>query len=305
MAELAPHESVSQGCDRALRRPETCVTMQPLRMGHSQQFDAPAGFEGLSSACCGTVVRFTSSLEAQHQGGTIVECEVCKVRSAVGRCEDTHALVCEECSTGCYSCGKLVVASKAKITKSGHAYCGACYEKRAARKAGRQQQSEQGSAVQQGAVAPGTNQAEGEAEGQEEVVVLSKWTAPPPWKMSAILAGVALVVMVLLLVFPSVAVIPLGSSYVYTAVPLLFIPILAVVWAIIGLVSREHYYERPRCYIGMGLAVLAFVVAVFTMKPPAASIEQELLRGNRQTDMTPEQRAEWRQRMLSGQRDQK
>lgn len=235
-----------------------------------------------------------------------MECEVCKVRSAVGRCEDTQVLVCEECSTGCYGCGKLVVASKAKITKSGHAYCGACYEKRAARKAGRQPEAQAGASAgaQKGLIPTGGEQAAEDAEGVEEIVVLSKWTAPPPWKMSAMLAGVGLAVMLILLAFPSLAVIPLGSNFVYTAVPLLFIPGLAIVWAVIGLVSKEHYFDRSKCYLGIGIAAVAIVLSLFTMNPPAASLEKELLQGSRPTGMTNEQREEWRQKMLSGQRDQ-
>lgn len=235
-----------------------------------------------------------------------MECEVCKVRSAVGRCEDTQVLVCEECSTGCYGCGKLVVASKAKITKSGHAYCGACYEKRAARKAGRLQEAQAGAAAgtQKGLIPTGGEQAGEEGEGVDEIVVLSKWTAPPPWKMSAMLAGVGLAVMLILLAFPSLAVIPLGSGFVYTAVPLLFIPALAIVWAVIGFVSKEHYFDRSKCYLGIGLAVVAIVLSFLTMNPPAASLDKEMLQGARPAGMTPEQREEWRQRMLSGQRSQ-
>jgi hypothetical protein len=207
-------------------------------------------------------------------------------------------LLCEVCSAKCQKCGKLVCPEHVHKTHSGKILCLPCQEKRRAdyeaRKEGKAG-AEPGADLEAGA------EAEEEEEFEQAALVVSVRKPPPPWKLSlyTACAGVALTAVVLL--FPNLRrfTLPWGG-YFSTPYLLLLIPLVSIFWGVVGMLTKEHRDDRPRCLIGMGVAVLSIVMmilAVFT--DPARLAEAEASRVQNVRDkMTPEQLKQWREEKL-------
>jgi hypothetical protein len=243
-----------------------------------------------------------------------VECQVCQVRSAIGRCEESNKLVCEECSTGCYRCGKRIAVTAGHQTRSGHLYCTPCYKERADRKAARVRQDEpnENMGLIQDQVAPRPGRAvPGEPPDQEvDEVILSQWEPPAPWKMSLYLALAAILLSFFFMFFPDYRTIPLSGGGTKSYIPLgllgILLSVIGAVWAVIGLTNVRFIEQRTQTIIGLVLTLIAGVMAISVTKPPPLSDAESALTGS----ATPRQfgseaeREQWRQNFLGGQRQQ-
>lgn len=238
-----------------------------------------------------------------------MECDFCQIRSAVGRCEETNKLVCEECSIGCYKCGKRIAVTAGHETKSGHVYCTTCFKERAARKSGRDPNAMAagGGLIQDDVVRrPKGGEEAPPEEVFDEEMVLAKWKPPAPWKMSLYLALVALAMCVFFVVFPSFSVIPLGSRNIPLGLVAIFLAVVGALWAVVGVVAEQFAEDKSRSFIGLGLAVLAAVAGiVVAMRPiPLSDAEAELRGGDRPPQFNSEaEREAWRQQFLQGGRE--
>jgi hypothetical protein len=240
-----------------------------------------------------------------------VECQVCQVRSAIGRCEESNKLVCEECSTGCYRCGKRIAVTAGHQTKSGHLYCTPCYKERADRKAGRSRQAEGGENLgliddePQVARRPGAPEAEQE-EAVEETV-LSRWEPPAPWKMSLYLAGAAILLSLFFMFFPGYRTISFGATAAVRYIPLglfgLLLAAMAVAWSVIGLLGQRFLEQRTYSFIGLFAAIVAGILSIAVTKPPVVS-DLDAIPGSAQSRQftSDTEREQYRNQFLSGQK---
>jgi len=230
-----------------------------------------------------------------------VECDVCKVRSAVGQCEESNVLVCEECSTTCSQCGKRIASSKGHISKSGNVYGGSCHEERAARRAARHHRRE---AVEEpgpgGGLIPVGTGGPPDDEVLEEEAVLSQWRTAAPWKWSLGFGILGIVLMIVFIAFPSIRGIRLSANFYFPfAVLMLIIPIFALVWAYIGYRNRQFTDDANRGIYGAALAVVTIVLAFWASQSPPPPEELLAIEGTRDEAGDVQQ---WRQEFLQDRR---
>lgn len=214
-----------------------------------------------------------------------MECSICVVRSSVGYCSECQALLCEECGIKCDECGKMVCPEHKHETRSGRTICLACDRERKKRRAARGGAATPAPSSDEKAKG-GTALEDLEEDAEEEVLTASARVGIPSWQLSLY---TALAGLFLLLVFRFV----LGQTYigpVHISLFMLILPILALVWAGIGL-TREF---DPRSFIGIGVAVLTCLVAVvvFVQDPARALAQQEEQEVQQRQQMTPEERRE-------------
>ncbi|MBN2308834.1 MAG: hypothetical protein JXR94_07695 [Candidatus Hydrogenedentes bacterium] len=225
-----------------------------------------------------------------------MECAVCGVRSAVGYCVECQKMLCEECGTVCEMCNKTVCPEHVKETRSGRRLCVSCYE---ARKERRRQHKEGGDRkAEDAALAEGMLDEELE---EEELLTASAQRGLEPWQWSLIVAAAGLAIIFLLLIVPSLRRIPLGgSAYIPTPFVLLLVPAFAGIWAVIGLTNEAFYENRPKCLIGIALALVTVVLAfVAVATDPAKKAELEALQMQEERDsMTQEGLTDWRKNAL-------
>lgn len=234
-----------------------------------------------------------------------MECQVCNIRSAIGVCEESQQMICEECSIPCYSCGKRIASNKGHVTKNGHVYCTPCFRERAARRGQRAQQREEEASAERARPGAPPDQAE-EEEVFDETMVISRWRTRPPWQWSLILGAAAILAMGLFIVFPSMRVgVRVGNVFLPVASLLLVLPIMALAWGLIGLLGREYAQDpnRNRVFMGLALAVVAFGMAFFALQPPPLPPEMQELTRSRPQFQSEQERAEWRARFLQGERE--
>ncbi|MBI4559536.1 MAG: hypothetical protein HY706_18260 [Candidatus Hydrogenedentes bacterium] len=225
-----------------------------------------------------------------------MECALCNVRSSVGYCIECQVLLCEECSAKCENCQKLLCPDHKHETRGGRVLCVECYEERKQRRAERR--------VAVAADSEKDHAAEEVPEGEvgDEALVASVRKPPPPWKLSLYSAAAGIAAILIILVLPSLRRITLvGSSYLPTPYILLPIPIFAIFWAAIGLYHKDYQEDRPRSWIGLGLAVVTILLAfVARWTDPALQAEEEVRQQQeKRLHMNVEERTEWRQNMLN------
>lgn len=232
-----------------------------------------------------------------------MECQVCNIRSAVGACEESQMLICEECSVPCYKCGKRIANTKGHVTKSGHIYCTPCFKERAARRSGRDVSREEAKPARGGLIPEGDAK---EAEVVEEEAVLSKFRGVEPWKLSLYGGAASLLMMLFFVFFPSYrGVRTPGEGYFPIFVLLALIPAVAGLgWAAAAFLSKQSEFDpsRNRALIGVALAIGAFVTSAFAMQAPPLPPELQMLRGDGDQTRTDQERQERRQRFLGGNR---
>ncbi|MCP4639350.1 MAG: hypothetical protein GY851_02900 [bacterium] len=226
-----------------------------------------------------------------------MECSVCKVRSSEGYCVECQSLLCNECALTCETCSKMVCPDHVHITRSGRRLCNACHEERRAR---REKRKHGGAAAAAGATGLAALQDEdnGELEDEDLILAASAQRGPEPWQWSLYVAIAGLVVVALMLIFPTLRRIPLGgTAYFPTPVVILILPVFSALWAFVGLTREEYFEDRPKCFmgiIGSVLVVLLSIVAVFTDPARTADLEAQALQEQRD-NMTPEELAEYRE----------
>lgn len=216
-----------------------------------------------------------------------MDCFVCATRSAVESCSQCQALLCELCSIKCDQCGKVVCPEHSHKTHSGKLLCMPCQQKRKARKA----QMKAAAEHRLDDDLPALHDEEGE-DPEAHVLTASVKKTMAPWEISAYIGGLGLALMLVVLIFSGWRRFPLPwGGFFYTPLFFMLVPLMAVFWSVIGLKKEEYADDRPRCYVGLGMAVLACILgilAVFT--DPARRLELEAERVDAQRkDMTVEQ----------------
>lgn len=231
-----------------------------------------------------------------------MECTLCNIRSAIGTCNECHTMVCEECGVQCEHCGKWACPQHVYMTSSGKTLCLPCQEERRARHAAARRRGEayETPAPRPGVEGVGTPE-ELEVEEEEAILTASVRQPPPPWKLSLYTAGLALVLVAIVFIFPTLRRIPMpGGAFLPTPYVLLIIPIIAVFWGILGYMREEMLSDRNRSMIGIALAIVASIlmfVAVQTDPARSAEIQaQEELDARK--NMTPAELKEWREQRL-------
>jgi len=128
-------------------------------------------------------------------------------------------------------------------------------------------------------------------------LTLSGHRGPQPWKLCLYIAGAGLAAVLLLLIFPTLRRAPLGGdSYLPTPYFLIAVPVMAIVWGVVGIMSEEQYPYRMHCFSGIGLALLTIVLCVVAVSTdPAARAELDAaVQRNQRDNMTPDELRKWR-----------
>ncbi len=193
-------------------------------------------------------------------------------------------------------------------SRSGKVYCIGCNERRKAeRKAERKEKrrrhhGEEADLADSSldALAGGSAMAD-EADLDQEARVLGKREQVQPWQLCLYSAVVALVIAIVLLVFPSFRRMPLGgTSYFATPYVLVIVPLIASFWGVYGIVNIEFYKHRSRCMAGLGIAVLSMVMFVIEVASDPASRQDDnsLELQERRQFMDDQQLDGWRENVL-------
>jgi hypothetical protein len=203
-------------------------------------------------------------------------------------------MLCEECIAKCAKCGILVCPDHLYKTHSGKILCLPCQAKRRAEHTGKRGEDEGEEA--------GTGMTpEAELEEERPILVGSIRQPPPPWQLSLYIAGLGIAAGLLMLVAPGLRRVPLPwGGHFPTPVLLMLIPAIAIVWAVCGMVLPEHKEHRPRCLMGIGLALLSCILMIFTVyTDPArlADAEARKAEGVRNS-MSADQLKQWREEKL-------
>lgn len=244
-----------------------------------------------------------------------MECQVCNTRSSIGYCEESRALVCEVCSTSCYKCGKLLRKDIVHLSeRSGHEYCSSCWAEREARHGGPKKSaatSEGGTSFESLMSTPKAgidpegaaiaDALEDDAEEENRLLSASAWRPPPPWKLSFQAAFLGLGAILFVYVFPSFYRITLpGGGEILTPYILLIVPILAVVWGVVGMMSMDYMADKTRCLVGIFVGCLTATLCLAALRTdPAEKGKQELYRIEQTRDaMTTDELSAWRNTIL-------
>jgi len=188
-------------------------------------------------------------------------------------------------------------------SRSGKIYCSGCQERRKAERKGKHRKHHGDEAEAGGSSLEDLTgePAVPDVEEEEEARVLGKREEIQPWQLCLYSAIVALIIAIVLLVFPSFRRIPLGgTSYLPTPYPLILIPLISSFWGVYGIVNIEFYKNRHRCMAGLGMAVLSMVMFVYEVaSDPATQQEMESAEEqDRRKNMDEEQLDGWRDNVL-------
>ncbi|HOD51892.1 MAG TPA: hypothetical protein PLJ71_02995 [Candidatus Hydrogenedentes bacterium] len=243
-----------------------------------------------------------------------MECSKCNFRSAIGYCGITHELLCEECGVHCDQCGMFVGAEHVYETRKGVKLCPKCQDERRARKSDKHKKhphdrepapAQKGSDTSLAALeseAPLPGELEDEEVAADEVVLsrsgYRKWQ---PWQFSMLLAVFGVIGATLIIVFPSFRGITLGDgSYFPMAYIVVFLPILAFVWAFIGLTYAKFWEDREKCLASSGLGILAIIMLFGSwFTDPVRYVEQQTeIAVKTRDDMNSKELDRWREGVL-------
>ena len=233
-----------------------------------------------------------------------MECAVCEVRSSMGYCCDCSKLLCEQCGVSCDRCNRMICPDHTHVTPHGRRLCTTCMKERDAKRKQRRQtpveaEAEESTSFQQlSAITPKPRPRPGEApeegEEEEEGRVLGEYVPTPPWKLSLMASSTAAFVALLLLVVPWFT----GLMQPLSSIVAALVAVLGIIWAVVGLTREEHFEDRPKCFYGLGMAVLALVLAgaAATVHPGGGDVD--LLPGQERLDMSPRELEQLRRNVL-------
>jgi hypothetical protein len=128
---------------------------------------------------------------------------------------------------------------------------------------------------------PGEEEAPEEAEEAEERV-LGQWEPTPPWKLSLIAASVAGVVALALLALPWFA----GLLQPWSSLIAALVAIVAIVWGIVGLTNERYIDDRQKSFYGLGLAVVALLLAGLAVAVHPGISRDDAMPGNERRGMS-------------------
>ncbi len=227
-----------------------------------------------------------------------MDCQVCEVRSSVGYCVECQKILCETCGVTCENCGKLSCPDHIHETSSGRVLCKSCYderrEKRKQMKAAHAKKGEGDTSLE------GLEAADDEGDIGDEALVASARRPIQPWQFSVYIASAGIVVALLALFIDALRRIPMGgNNYINSGWIFLIIPVLAIIWAVVGLTKEEYYEDRPKCFYGLAASVVAAVLTlVVIVRDPGPDQTDTGLQDVRQS-MSEEELQQWREDTLN------
>ncbi len=228
-----------------------------------------------------------------------MDCEVCGVRSSVGYCSECKKVLCETCGVVCENCNKIACSDHIHETSGGRVLCTACYEerreKRRQAKAAHAKKGEEDTSLQ------GLEAEEDEGGVDDEALVASARRPIQPWQMSLYIAIGGAVVALLMMLIPALRHIPTGGdTFIPTGYVILIIPVLGLIWAVVGLVKEDYYEDRPKCMYGLGASIVAAILTlvVIWIDPTIRTTSEDGIQNVRQ-DMSEQQLKEWREKTLN------
>ncbi|HOF41807.1 MAG TPA: hypothetical protein PLD73_17185 [Candidatus Hydrogenedentes bacterium] len=247
-----------------------------------------------------------------------MDCSRCQFRSAVGYCGVTHDLLCEECGVHCDQCGWFVGEEHIYETSKGVRLCPKCQEERKARKTAKHKQQRARdrepaatrhaapdtslAALESTAPAPGELDDDEALIDEDAALAASGYQKWQPWQFSMLLAVFGIICATLIIIFPSFRGIKVGGGdYFPMAYIVVFLPLLAFVWALIGLTYAKFWEDREKCLVSTGLGILAIIMLFgswFT-DPVRQAEEQTAIAIRTRDDMNAQELAEWREGILN------
>lgn len=230
-----------------------------------------------------------------------MECAVCQIRSNIGYCVECQILLCEQCSTKCEVCSKLMCVDHVHETDHGRLLCYECMEERDRKYAERKKKHDSKKKKQEPAedlsfdALMGATE-EGEEE-EDEALVMSGYQPTPPWRLSLYAAGGGILISLVLLGFPGLA----GLAQPWTSIITLFVAAIGVFWAVIGLRRKDEEKEaRKRCWYGLGGAGAVVILAVVTLIIRPAKTEETVIESfeDGREQLSEDELERWRQEQL-------
>ena len=231
-----------------------------------------------------------------------MDCQVCEVRSSVGYCVECQKMLCETCGVACENCHKISCPEHIHETGSGRVLCEACYsERREKRRKAKAAHSHKGKAEEGDTSLKGLEAEELEGDISDEALVGSARQPLQPWQVSLYIAIGGVLVALLMLLIPGLRRIPTGGDgFIPTSYVVLIIPVLGLIWAIVGLVKEDYYQDRPKCMYGLGVSILAAILTlVVVWIDPAMRTDSGADASSFRQDMSAEELQQWRENTLN------
>jgi hypothetical protein len=203
-------------------------------------------------------------------------------------------------------------------TSKGVRLCPKCQEERKARKTAKHKQQRARdrepaatrhaapdtslAALESTAPAPGELDDDEALIDEDAALAASGYQKWQPWQFSMLLAVFGIICATLIIIFPSFRGIKVGGGdYFPMAYIVVFLPLLAFVWALIGLTYAKFWEDREKCLVSTGLGILAIIMLFgswFT-DPVRQAEEQTAIAIRTRDDMNAQELAEWREGILN------
>lgn len=228
-----------------------------------------------------------------------MDCAVCGIRSSTGYCVECQTLLCEECGIACETCGKLVCPEHVEETRSGKRLCATCMTKRREERRKRKKHKEDEDTSF--AALDGEGEGGEEEPDEEAILTVSARRGLEPWQWSLILGISGVVVILILLIFPSWRRIPMGpETFIPTTIFTAVFPLFSIIWAVTGIVRIEYDEDRAKCYYGIALSALTLIlIVVAVVTDPARNQRDEAQSLQEQREgLSEEELEDWRQQQL-------
>lgn len=233
-----------------------------------------------------------------------MECQECDFRSSVGFCHTCQKMLCEVCGAECTECGHFVCPEHGRETRSGKLLCPECQQARKKARSHHRATHAAAAAVDDGddtsfSSLEGMPDVPGEEDLADEGTILaaSAYRPKEPWQMCLGAGLTALIVILIVLFVPGFR--TLAQPWV--SIIVIFVSLLALFWAVVGLTGAKYVDERSRCFPGTGCAIVAIILALASIQylpDRKKEIEIEMATEKDRMYMTPEELAVWRNRRL-------
>lgn len=176
-------------------------------------------------------------------------CEVCDIRSSEGFCVECETLLCDQCGERCGDCGKFI-CPKHVFELEARALCFNCAKGLDAIRRKRSRRvdydSEDPSQDARMPIVPG-----GE---------LDFWNLPA-WAVSTVLAGIGACFSFLILLFGNLRTLPLPNDIILpTPFLVLMVPILAILWALSGMIRGKQRHKLRWYLLSLGIASVSILL---------------------------------------------
>lgn len=189
-----------------------------------------------------------------------MDCDFCQIRGNVGFCIECKRLLCEECGKTCAECRKMVCPDHAETTSHGRALCPACMEERRKKR----EEAKAGESTRFGDLDDTAARAQRTLEekpDEDRLLTASGYRSRAPWARSLRSLVPAAIGLAICLRYPAFGVVlqPWLSGI------MVFFCAVAAFWAWRGLRSENLRGHKALNLMGLALAFLLFVGAVYAL----------------------------------------